>query len=77
MDKLLLFIDGSVKENIGYGAYLSVPEHKLHLMPMETNVQLKRFEKTSSTKLELQTLIWSLEENPGIGPPFFLFCGIS
>jgi len=62
MDKLLLFTDGSVntQSNIGYGAYLAVSERGLSLDSMMTRVKVKRFEHTSSTKLELQTLLWAL-----------------
>ena len=64
MDKQLLFTDGSVnsKEHIGYGAYLLVQEEELLLDWPRAKVKVKRFENTSSTKLELQTLIWALEE---------------
>ncbi|MBU0968889.1 MAG: ribonuclease H [Proteobacteria bacterium] len=62
MDELLLFIDGSVntQAKIGYGAYLAVPEHGLSLDSLGTRVKVRRFENTSSTKLELQTLLWAL-----------------
>ena len=62
MDELMLFTDGSVntQSNIGYGAYLAVSERGLSLDSMMTRVKVKRFEHTSSTKLELQTLLWAL-----------------
>ncbi|MCP4179829.1 MAG: ribonuclease H [bacterium] len=62
MEKLLLFIDGSVntKSKIGYGAYLAVNETELSLDILKAKVKVKRFEQTSSTKLELQNLLWSL-----------------
>lgn len=59
---VLLFTDGSVntKTKIGFGAYLIVDSSEI---PSETpKVQLKRFENTSSTKLELETLLWALNE---------------
>ena len=57
----MLFTDGSVNthSNIGYGAYLSVPSGGLSLGSLRTNVKLRVFENTSSTKLELQTLLWA------------------
>jgi ribonuclease HI len=64
MDELILFTDGSVdtRSKIGYGAYLSVAERGLELESLKPQVKLKRFEHTSSTKLELQTLLWALDE---------------
>ena len=58
MTDLILFTDGSVnpQTNIGYGAYLTVPEEGLSLDSLKLSVKVKRFERTSSTKLELQTL---------------------
>lgn len=62
MHELMLFVDGSVNTRtcIGYGAYLAVPERGLSLNALSTLVQVKRFAQTSSTKLELQTLLWAL-----------------
>jgi ribonuclease HI len=59
--KLMLFTDGSVntKLRIGYGAYLAFPEDQQSLTG---HIKLKRFEDTSSSKLELQTLLWALSE---------------
>ena len=64
MDELILFMDGSVNTqlNIGYGAYLVVSERGLLLDSLRTRVKVRRFEHTSSTKLELQTLLWALCE---------------
>lgn len=62
MDELILFTDGSVntRSHIGYGAYLAVSGRGLSLDLLQKQVNVKRFEPTSSTKLELQTLIWAL-----------------
>jgi ribonuclease HI len=62
MDELMIFTDGSVntRSKIGYGAYLSISERGLPLHLLKRNVKVKRFEQTSSTKLELQTLLWAL-----------------
>ncbi|PHN06304.1 ribonuclease HI [Flavilitoribacter nigricans] len=67
MDRLLLFTDGSVspQSKTGYGAYLLLEERQL---TMETDfhpIVTHRFESTSSTQLELQTLIWALEQIKG------------
>jgi ribonuclease HI len=57
-------MDGSVdtQSKIGYGAYLSVSEHGLSLDSLRECVKVRRFEHTSSTKLELQTLLWALKD---------------
>ena len=64
MDELMLFTDGSVnpQSNTGYGAYLAVSELGLSLDSMRRRVKVKRFEHTSPTKLELQTLLWALKD---------------
>ena len=60
----MLFTDGSVnvQTNIGFGAYLIVHDFEQSLDSLKTLVKVKRFENTSSTKLELQTLLWALNE---------------
>lgn len=63
MKTISLFTDGSVNPQlkIGFGAFLVVEDFTsdtLHQLP----VQIRKFENTSSTKLELQTLLWALEE---------------
>ena len=69
MDELILFTDGSVnpQSNIGYGAYLAVSERGLSLDSLRTRVKARRFEHTSSTKLELQTLLWALSDIQALG----------
>jgi ribonuclease HI len=68
MDKLMetmkLFTDGSVdpQSKVGYGAYLAVFDDGTSLDLLKSRVKLRRFEQTSSTKLELQTLLWALED---------------
>lgn len=59
--KTLLFTDGSVntKTGIGYGAYMTLSKGQ---EAQTSHVQLKQFLDTSSTKLELQTLLWALSE---------------
>lgn len=61
-DEIYLFTDGSVnpQARIGFGASLIVED--LAISPDEAKelVQLKHFEDTSSTKLELQILLYAL-----------------
>ena len=65
----MLFTDGSVntQSNIGYGAYLAVAEAGLSLDSLRSRVKVRTFEHTSSTKLELQTLLWALSEIQALG----------
>jgi len=69
MDELILLTDGSVnaQSNIGYGAYLAFSEPELSLDSLRTRVKVRRFEHTSSTKLELQTLLWALSDIQALG----------
>ncbi|MDX2441369.1 MAG: ribonuclease H [Desulfobacterales bacterium] len=69
MDELILLTDGSVntQSDIGYGAYLALPERGLSLDLLRTRVKVRRFEHTSSTKLELQTLLWALSDIQALG----------
>jgi len=75
MDELMLLTDGSVnsQSNIGYGAYLVVSECGLSLDSLRTRVKVKRFEHTSSTKLELQTLLWALSDIQALGRKVIVF----
>ena len=61
---LQVFTDGSVNTQlkVGYGAYLVVSDLSVPIDTLKGNVKIKRFEATSSTKLELQTLLWALNE---------------
>ena len=69
MDELMLLTDGSVntQSNIGYGAYIAVSEFGLSLDSLRARVKVRRFEHTSSTKLELQTLLWALRDIQALG----------
>ena len=67
MKEQKLFADGSVDTQlkIGYGAYLLLTDvgHSLPILKLKNKVvKTRRFENTSSTKLELQTLLWALED---------------
>jgi ribonuclease HI len=69
MNELMLFTDGSVNTHskIGYGAYLAVSDRGLSLDSLRPWVKVRRFEHTSSTKLELQTLLWALGDIQALG----------
>jgi len=75
MKELKLFTDGSVctKSKIGYGAYLAITEDGLALDLLKTRVKVKKFEQTSSTKLELQTLLWALNDIDASGRKVIVF----
>jgi ribonuclease HI len=64
MNDLMILTDGSVntRSKIGYGAYLAISERGLPLDSLRSRVKVRRFEHTSSTKLELQTLLWALSD---------------
>jgi ribonuclease HI len=64
MNELLLFIDGSVntRTKVGFGAFLLVNDPELELDSLKSCIKTKYFENTSSTKLEIQTLLWALED---------------
>ena len=67
---LHIFTDGSVNPQlkVGYGAYLVVSDLSVSLDLLKDRdllkktVKVKHFEQTSSTKLELQTVLWALGE---------------
>lgn len=62
MTILKLFTDASVnpQSKIGYGAYLCIPPELQSFDSLKMRIKVKRFIQTSSTKLELQTLLWAL-----------------
>ena len=64
MNELLLFTDGSVntKTKTGIGAYLIATDPDLPVETLKKQVKTKQFENTSSTRLELETLLWALDE---------------
>tara|TARA_R110001583_G_scaffold8895_2_gene41910 strand:+ start:13799 stop:14281 length:483 start_codon:yes stop_codon:yes gene_type:complete len=61
-DEIYLFTDGSVnpQERIGFGASLVVEDLAMSAEEAKDLVQLKQFDDTSSTKLELQILLYAL-----------------
>lgn len=64
MHHIQVFTDGSVNTQlkIGYAAYLIVTDQNTSIEQLKDTVNTKRFENTSSTKLELQGLLLALEE---------------
>lgn len=71
VNRYALFTDVSLnpKLNLGFGAYLVIPSSFLDIPPERIirhefvkQIRLRRFEVTSSTKLEVQTLLWALED---------------
>ena len=69
MKETMLFTDGSVNphSNVGCGAYLVVPENGLSMEFLKKSLKVRKFENTSSTKLELETLLWALSEIKALG----------
>ncbi len=59
-----LFCDGSVnpQKKIGFGAYFLYTEIDT-LQSAKQKIQTKKFIDTSSTKLELEVLLWALEDS--------------
>ncbi|HHT9106091.1 MAG TPA: hypothetical protein ACFYD7_09490 [Candidatus Wujingus californicus] len=71
MNRYALFTDVSLnpKLKLGFGAYLVIPSSFLEIPPeriirseLVEQIRLRRFEVTSSTKLEVQTLLLALED---------------
>ena len=71
MNNYSLFTDASLNPGlkVGVGGYLIVPEsfiktpsNLIKISELDEILVLKRFEDTSSTKLEVQTVLWALEE---------------
>lgn len=63
MNKIKLFCDGSVnpQKKIGCGAYFLYSDTDT-LAIVKGNIKIKKFIDTSSTKLELEVLLWALED---------------
>lgn len=62
--QVYLFTDGSVnpQSGVGFGAYLLLDKVELFCAELESKIKIKKFDNTSSTKLELETLLWALNE---------------
>lgn len=72
MNSFALFTDVSVNPQlkIGIGGYLLVPlpilenkPHDIERGEVSARLKIKRFVETSSTKLEVQTVLWALEDS--------------
>ncbi|MFT7002702.1 MAG: ribonuclease HI [Sulfurimonas sp.] len=64
-ETLYLFTDGSVNPQvkIGFGAYILLNEDELLCSSLsKDDVITKKFEDTSSSKLELEAMLWALGE---------------
>jgi ribonuclease HI len=61
--QIYLFTDGSVnpQSKIGIGGYLLLEKLEFSASHLE-KIKIKKFENISSTKLELETLLWALDE---------------
>jgi len=66
MTDLFLFTDGSVNTKLknGFGAYLLVTNLEFPIENIRKLIVVKQFNETSSSKLELQTLLWALSKIP-------------
>jgi len=71
VNRYALFTDVSLNPRLkfGFGAYLVISSSFLEIPPegiirseFVEQIRLRRFEVTSSTKLEVQTLLWALED---------------
>ncbi|WP_321779496.1 ribonuclease HI [Sulfurimonas sp.] len=62
--QIYLFTDGSVNPQsaIGCGAYLLLDKLEFSFAQLEKEIKIKKFDNTSSTKLELETLLWALND---------------
>ncbi len=65
MNEIALFTDVSLNPELklGVGAYLALPASlRIERSEVVARLKVRRFEDTSSTKLEIQTVLWALEE---------------
>jgi len=62
--QIYLFTDGSVnpQSGIGFGAYLLLDKLEFFRAQLEKKINIRKFDNTSSTKLELETLLWALND---------------
>lgn len=61
--QIKLFCDGSVNPQlkIGFGAYFILDDESSSFEDIKNSIKIKEFKDTSSTKLELEVLLWALE----------------
>lgn len=71
----MLFTDGSAdnQSGTGFGAYLLVTAAEASLQQLRECVKVKRFDQTSSSRLELQTLLWALTEIQPLEPELAVY----
>jgi ribonuclease HI len=71
MSRFALFTDVSVnpQRKVGVGGYLLVPgsflesePHDIEQGELSARIKIKMFSETSSTKLEVQTVLWALDD---------------
>jgi hypothetical protein len=64
VNDLILFTDGSVdaKTHTGFGAYLAIENVETPAVDLIAKIKTKQFENTSSTMLEMQTLLWAIDD---------------
>lgn len=79
MNDIAIFTDVSLDpgRNLGVGAYIVLPASLLiKISEVIDRIKVRRFEDTSSTKLEIQTVLWALGEyrnRPKISGPGKLY----
>jgi len=68
MNTIKLFCDGSVnpQKKIGFASYFIYTQNDTIELAKD-NIKTKKFENTSSTKLELEGLLWALDDEKLIG----------
>ena len=64
MEKIELFTDSSVnpKAKVGFAAFLVKNDKDIILESLNKSIKIKKFENTSSTRIELQSLLWAINE---------------
>lgn len=71
MNGIALFTDVSLdpRRRLGIGGYIQLPASCLSALPddiekscLSERLVLKRFEETSSTRLEVQTVLWAIQD---------------
>lgn len=72
---LHIFTDGSYNPatKTGYGAYISVSDTGVSPELLHEQVKVRRFENTTSVRLELETLLWAFNEIGQIEGRFIVY----
>ena len=70
-----LLCDGSVnpQQKIGFAAYFILEDEKKDIDEVKKTIKTKKFDDTSSTKLELEALLWALEDENLVGKDIIIF----